>query len=264
MKKFIICLALILLASCDMSVKTVMYVSDIVNYLKAESKEKPLLFNCIVEFELPSKDRYNEEPDRFNNMLANAFYEAKDPYVTERDMKTILSAKGKVYFSAENTVLDSGVPTKNLEDNNTDASGDDNSSHVDEPDKSLIYFTCDEDAKYINVYLNFEKNKFYRLNAAVKEDSFQDIEIKDFNISIDIQNDFSDQCEIIVNSSYVNNEPVLYSKTFTVAKRDTLNIDLSEIFKEYTFYNGKECIIKIVKPEQKKKTVNPSGNSKPG
>ncbi len=232
MKKLTICSLMIFLLSCEISVNTEMYISDIIEYVKSKP-QKELLLNCSVEFEVSSKDEYQKDPDKYNNILANAFYEAKDASISERDMKTILSAKGKIYFAREN------LPDKIVSADGTETSN--------EREKSLIYFTCDEDKQFINIYLNFEKNKYNQLNYTIKENTYQDLKLKDFHISIDIQNDMAEPCELTVYSSYVNNEPVLYSKPFTINKRETLNISLSTLFKDYSFQNGKECIIKIKK-----------------
>lgn len=238
MKKIALCTALFFLISCEIAVNTEMYVSDIVDYMSNKTEKKELMMNCNVDLEISSEDEYNKEPEKYLNILSNAFYEAKNPAVTKQDMKTYLSAKGKIYFGREI-----------IKKTNEDTEKED-----EEADKSLIYFTCDEDEKYINIYLNFEKDKYNQLNYTVKENTYQDIELKDFNISIEVQNDQNEPCVLIINFSYVNNEPVLYNKSFTIEKREKLDIDITNIFKDYTFQNGKECIIKILKKNKVIKT----------
>jgi len=223
MKKLALCFSLMFLFACEISVNTEMYVSDIIDYMNKKSEKKELFLNCAVDFQISSEDEYNKEPEKYHNMISRIVYEAKEPVITKKDMNTYLSAKGKIYFS------------KDQNDTENPA------------DKSLIYFTCDEDEKYISIYFNFENSKYNELNYTVKENTFQDIELKDFHIRIEIQNDMAEPREILVYSSYVNNEPVLYNKLFKIDKREKLGIDITTIFKDYTFQNGKQCIMKIVK-----------------
>lgn len=234
MKKIALCFVLFFLISCEISVNTEMYVSDIVDYMSKKTENKEIMLNCNVDLQISSEDEYNKEPEKYLNIISSAFYEAKNPLVTKQDMNTYLSAKGKIYLGRE-------IISKVKESNGKEDT---------EVDKSLIYFTCDENYKYISIYLNFEKDKYNQLNYTIKENTFQDIELKDFNINIEILNDRNETCEIIINSSYVNNEPVLYSKSFKIEKRDKLNVNITNVFKDYTFQNGKECIIKILKKNE--------------
>ena len=228
MKKFFLCISLLFLLSCEMSVTTEMYITDIINFTKNKNKQEELFLNCSIDFEISSEDEYNKNPEKYINILNNAFLDVKDPVIKNRDLSTYLSAKGKISF------------LKDIQ-------------KAQDIEKSLIYLTYDEDDKYIKVYFNIETDKYQQLNYTIKENTYQDIKMKDFNICIDLQNDRQEPCEITVYSSYVNNEPILYNKTFQINKRENLNIILSNIFKDYSMLNGKECFIKILKSEKKNK-----------
>ena len=68
-----------------------------------------------------------------------------------------------------------------------------------------------------------------------------------------MQNDNQDTASFTVFSSYVNTEPVLYEKNFKVNKRESLEIELSDIFKNYTLSNNGQLFLKINKQDAKAK-----------
>jgi len=220
-----------------------MYVSDIIEFMSKKTDKKELLFNCNVEFEISSKEEYDKNPEKYNSMIADAFIEAKDAHVTDREMKTILSAKGKVYFTSEKKESEAAVVKESEEE-----------TEENDIRKSVIYFTSDQDEQHLYLYLNFDKDKYYQLNSAIKNETYSDIDLKDFNIGIEIQNDMNEPCSITVNTAYVNNEPVLHNKLFVIDKRDSIAISIPGIFKDYTFQNGRECILKILKQKKKEES----------
>jgi len=230
MKKLLLCLSAVFLLSCDMSINSEMYLADIVNYMNGKIEDKQIFFNCKIDLEILSEDDYNENPDKYISMLEGAFYKADNPAVFKKDFNTYLSATGRIYLAS----------VKNDKENSN---------------KSLIYFTADGNDESINIYLNFEENKMYRLNSAVKENTYQDMKIENISITISLQNDMPGEQIVTVYSSYVNNRPVLYNESFKLSRRDTLQIDLSEILKKYTYVNGSERIITIARQKTKKEPV---------
>lgn len=86
------------------------------------------------------------------------------------------------------------------------------------------------DKNSYDIGLAFNKGKYYQLNAYVEEIFWGSLDLEEFKLVFDFQNDANEPIDITWQSVYINGKAVPISNTTTLNKRDTQEILLSEVF----------------------------------
>jgi len=81
----------------------------------------------------------------------------------------------------------------------------------------------------------FDRSVFDTMNRYVKDEFWSSLSIEDWDFSIDLRNDSRTTKDLLIHSLYVDGEPVLGPKKFTVKNRGTLNLKFSDILRDYGF-----------------------------
>jgi len=83
---------------------------------------------------------------------------------------------------------------------------------------------------------------FDTMNRYVKDEFWSSLSIEDWDFSIDLKNDSRKTKDVVIHSLYVDDEPVLTPKKFSVKNRDSLNLRFSDILRDYGFAQGEVMI----------------------
>ena len=97
-------------------------------------------------------------------------------------------------------------------------------------DQSLIGFVSylSEDAKYIYVDAVINADLLDSLKNYVYNETFQELSLTESNLSIRLNNDL-DSAVIEVQTSFVNNEPVVFLTEYVLERRELMIIQSSNV-----------------------------------
>ena len=97
----------------------------------------------------------------------------------------------------------------------------------------LIVITGKKDKDKTDYYLQYNQELFWRINNYIYNTHYQNIELKQFKIKLDINNDERKPVNLITYSSYVSGKSYPFTHQETLNERDRINVELSEIFGDY-------------------------------
>ncbi|MGB4187368.1 MAG: hypothetical protein WBK33_06090, partial [Limnochordia bacterium] len=81
----------------------------------------------------------------------------------------------------------------------------------------------------------FNQQRFKELSDIVQEEFWQALSAKDFTLMLDLSNDLRENVVVAVEGVYVNQKPILYTAEFTLARREGLDIRLSDVMHDYLY-----------------------------
>ena len=97
----------------------------------------------------------------------------------------------------------------------------------------LIVITGKKDKGKTDYYLQYNQELFWRINNYIYNTHYQNIELKQFKIKLEINNDERKPVNLITYSSYVSGKSYPFTHQETLNERDRINVELSEIFGDY-------------------------------
>ena len=97
----------------------------------------------------------------------------------------------------------------------------------------LIVITGKKDKDKTDYYLQYNQELFWRINNYIYNTHYQNIELKQFKIKFEINNDERKPVNMITYSSYVSGKSYPFTHQETLNERDRINVELSEIFGDY-------------------------------
>lgn len=97
----------------------------------------------------------------------------------------------------------------------------------------LIVITGKKDKDKTDYYLQYNQELFWRINNYIYNTHYQNIELKQFKIKLEINNDERKPVNLITYSSYVSGKSYPFTHQETLNERDRINVELSEIFGDY-------------------------------
>ena len=97
----------------------------------------------------------------------------------------------------------------------------------------LIVITGKKDKDKNDYYLQYNQELFWRINNYIYNTHYQNIELKQFKIKLEINNDERKPVNLITYSSYVSGKSYPFTHQETLNERDRINVELSEIFGDY-------------------------------
>lgn len=195
----ILCVVLFL-AGCDGDVTADLYVQDIL-----EAAEGEVLYTkATLVFESPGESG----ADLAEQIVRTFFRNAGNFRTQQRDM-------------FDYTAADFELPVVRLADY---VPGEDILTLVVEPFDGGIAFG-----------LAFNQQRFKELSDIVQEEFWQALSAKDFMLMLDLSNDLRENVVVAVEGVYVNQKPILYTAEFTLARREGLDIRLSDVMHDYLY-----------------------------
>ena len=97
----------------------------------------------------------------------------------------------------------------------------------------LIVITGKKDKDKTDYYLQYNQELFWRINNYIYNTHYQNIELKQFKIKFEINNDERNPVNLITYSSYISGKSYPFTHQETLNERDRINVELSEIFGDY-------------------------------
>lgn len=115
-----------------------------------------------------------------------------------------------------------------------------NVTYTDElPDEdlfSLVVFTEHEEGVLFGLGVNREL--FDEIADYVYEEFWQALSFSGLTLTIRLNNDSKETVDLTLQNVYVNQVPVLYSDEYQLARRDSLELRLSDIMRDYAYNEG--------------------------
>jgi len=198
-------ISLILIAGCEYQSITNFYITDV---LEIQKTKEPLELESIIKIEVPSKDIFIESKEEITGILTPFFDLNGELYSEENGMSTYAVAKVNIPF-----IFESGK-----------TSG-----------KEFMYFVVSDKKDLPNfgkstiVRVLFNQDRYKKFQDLV-ESEFYDIDPAEFTLNIVLHNDQRVSAEAVFISSYVDGQPVPFTKTVKLKRRNTVDVILSKIY----------------------------------
>jgi len=214
MKKILYIIFIIFLVSCEMEVSGNIYLQDLIDTI--QNPQENFYTEANVAFEILS----DKDKEKYMNFISNHFKDAKNFRIESRGLKTFIYADIKIPI----------VLKKN------------DSQHLAHL-ISIIVDSIQENEIDFGIYLN--KDKFKQLQDYVQEEYLTNLSISDLKIYTKIMNNTKSDATIHLTSVYANQEPVPFPKEFSLKKRDTINIEISNVLRDYIYENDTAIFAKF-------------------
>jgi len=78
----------------------------------------------------------------------------------------------------------------------------------------------------------FNRNRFNALDATLYDQFYQHLEFENFTMSLFLRNDAREPLEVTFYSVYANGIPIPYNQTFTLDRRDDMEIKFSDVLRD--------------------------------
>ncbi|MFA7671735.1 MAG: hypothetical protein WCY53_05690 [Sphaerochaetaceae bacterium] len=99
------------------------------------------------------------------------------------------------------------------------------------------------------IYLSFlfSESKFKEIDDYVQENFFSSLSLKDWNFSITLYNDTKEKQTVALNYVYVNDEPLLFEESYSLNPRETLDIRISDLLRDFAVTEGFSTFGELIK-----------------
>ena len=192
----------LILAACDFDVTADLYMQDVMD---AQELGETLHINGTLSLEFSGDE---EKQQQIVEILQDELNDVKNVREEERSYSTYLVVDYKIPLITAEEVEDI-YNHPNVQDN---------------------IFTFAVSANTLNVAFN--KPRFDRLDTLLYDQFYQRLDFEDFTMSLRLQNDLREPVSVILYSVYANSVPVPYSETFTLERRDEVEIKFSDVLRD--------------------------------
>jgi hypothetical protein len=110
----------------------------------------------------------------------------------------------------------------------------------------------------VNFVLN--KTKFANLNSAVKSKFFDTLSFDESTVSFSVNNDGRQDEVAIISDSFVDGKPIIHSKRFTLARRNKIDVEPSNVRRISFSNSGSMPVLEIPIISSKKATLDDKKN----
>lgn len=193
----------VLIAACDFSLSTDIYMQDV---LDAQDNGQSIYTNATVAFQYSSSDPAQKQ--QVVDLLEQQLNEVSNVHEETRDYGTYLVADFKIpLVYAVDVAAIYGLP---------------------EIQTNMFTFAVTKDTANVA----FNRKKFDTLDSVLADKFYQHLDFKDFTMSLFLHNDARKSVDVTLYSSYADNAPVPYSQTFTLNRRDDLEVRFSDVLRD--------------------------------
>ena len=99
--------------------------------------------------------------------------------------------------------------------------------------KDLLSLICKKNNDEINCYLKYNKNLISKIQSYIYSAHYQSIDLSEFKLKLEINNDERKNRYFTSYSSYVNGTPYPFVHEDPLNERDRISLEVSEIFTNY-------------------------------
>lgn len=192
----------LLLAACSFDMTADLYMQDVMD---AQELGETLFINGTLSLEFSGDE---EERQQIVDILQDELNDVENVREEERSYSTYLVVDYKIPLIAAGDVQDI----------------------YGHPDVQDNIFTFAVSANTLNVAFN--KPRFDQLDTLLYDQFYEHLDFEDFTMSLHLQNDLRDPVEVTLYSVYANNAPVPYSETFSLERRDEVEIRFSDVLRD--------------------------------
>lgn len=199
-------ISLILIGGCKYQSITNFYITDV---LEIQKTKEPLELESVIKIEVPSKDVFIENKEAITGILTPFFNLKGELYSEENGMSTYAVAKVNLPFIYENGKTYG---------------------------KEFMYFVVGEKQNIPSfgiatvVRVIFNQDRYSKFQDLVESQFFDTIDPAEFTLNIVLHNDQRVPAEAVFISSYVDGQPVPFTKTVELKRRNTVDVILSKIY----------------------------------
>lgn len=199
----------LLLAGCGGDVVADLYVQDLVDVVTGE--EGMVLTTATIFLESPGEE-YNEQ---LMDLVAANFRDAKNFRTMSSDYSTQIA-------------VDVRVPVMHLDD-----SGD---FWFSEDALSIMVFEFEDGIGAFGLALN--SDKLDELFSSMAEETWFSFGISDFDFTVKLINDLREPVVVYMQGVYANQVPLAYEEAFVMDRRDTIDLRLGDVARDYAYEEG--------------------------
>ena len=113
-----------------------------------------------------------------------------------------------------------------------------------------------KDGSSILVDFALNKTKFANLNSVVQSKFFNKLSFDESTVSFGVNNDGRQNEEAVISDSFVDGRPVIYSKRFTLARRNKIDVEPSNVRKISFSESGSMPVLEIPIIDSQKANLN--------
>lgn len=206
MKKTLLLLMLVslLLAACEFDITTDLYLQDIMD---VQETGETLFVNATLALDFGGGDE--ERKQQVVDILEEQLYQIESVREEERNYSTYL-------------VVDYKIPIVYAEDVEGIYNHDEVGNHI-------FTFALAADNS-LNVAFNTPR--FEALSDQLYDEFYQELSFEDFSMHLYLRNDLRGSADVTLLSVYANSVPVPYSSTFTLERRDEIELKFSDVLRD--------------------------------
>ena len=162
-----------------------------------------------------------------------------------RDLSDVMTSREQVLYTNVNMIVEGLDDENDIEFLRRNLNGFSTSLSFDikapiikdgsdiETSNDLIIITGKTQKGKTDYYLQYNQALFSRINNYIYSTHYQNIDLKEFKLKFEINNDERKTVTLTTYSSYVNGKSYPFAHQETLNERDRINIELSEIFGMY-------------------------------
>lgn len=175
--------------------------------------------------------------------------------ISTRDLSDVMSSREQVLYTNVNMIVEGLDDENDIEFLRRNLNGFSNEHKVDynystslsfdikapilkegsdiDTSNDLIIITGKTQNGKTDYYLQYNQVVFSRINNYIYSAHYQNIDLKEFKLKFEINNDERKPVTLTTYSSYVNGKSYPFAHQETLNERDRINMELSEIFGKY-------------------------------
>ncbi|NLJ81358.1 MAG: hypothetical protein GX335_10075 [Firmicutes bacterium] len=201
---------LLLFSGCGGEIAADLYIQDI--YEAAETVENELWTTATIALETYS-DEHREE---FSELISSIFSKAGHFRIQSRGFSDYFVADVRIpllaYENREELRIKDGL-------------------------LGAVALGPDEDGDYF-FGLALNSAKFEDISQQISSEYWTDLSFEKFSLQLNVINDTRESVDLTVQGVYANQKPVLYDGVFKLERRDSLEIKLSDLMRDWVYENG--------------------------
>lgn len=196
-----------LLSGCTGEIIADLYVQDIIDVVEGE---QGIFANASIAVESPGSD----STEQVLELLKSCFRDVTNIREQTRDYTTYLLVDVKL------PVVD--ITRERLP--------------YDDLLTLLVSYDSEEGGSLFGFGVN--RDVFINLAKVVKEEFWQTISFSDFDLKIRLINDTKNNVGLLLQNVYMNQKPIIYSRDYSLSRRDTIELRISDIMRDYAYEAG--------------------------
>lgn len=213
--RLLLCLfCIVLLFSCDGSLLVSLYISDMMTV--AKQPETILYTNATI--------------------IAAGLKDAKDIEFLRNNLNSFTNERIIKHDYSEALTFTVKVPIVSA-----------NYKGTFDSSKDLLFFYVNEKQDQIDYHCMYNGRVLDTISEYLKNEHYQTFDWNDVTLSIKLENDLPEPVSALAYSSFVNGEPYPFSAAISLKRRDTVDIEFSNVLRNSIVKGKKQLVVSIKK-----------------